>query len=138
MKSALAIALGLLLAAGAASASDAPTQGKVCTTLGKVHAQRDQRLFPVSFQAIDGKLSTRRGDACITLAAGKYVIGVAAAPSEGAFPQTRWPRHAIKEKELTLEVVAGHTYTIAAQIKDRSQVDWMPIVQSDEVWASAR
>jgi hypothetical protein len=138
MKSALAIALGLLLAAGAASASDAPTKGKICTTLGKVHAQRDQRLFPVSFQAINGKLSTRRSDACITLPAGKYVIGVAAAPSEGAFPQTRWPRHAIKEKELTLEVVAGHTYTVAAQIKDRSQVDWMPIVQSDEVWASAR
>ncbi len=136
MKSTLAIAIGLLLAGSAAA--DSPGRGKVCSTLGKVHAQAEQVLFPVRVQSLNGKLSNRRDAACITLAAGKYVIGVASNPAAGAFPQGRWPRDAIKEKELELEIVAGHTYTIAAKLKDRSQADWMPIVQSDEVWASAR
>lgn len=138
MKSTQLIAFALLMAGGLAQAGDAPTHGKVCTTLGKVHAQRDLQLFPVSFQSVNGQLTPRRADACITLEAGKYKLGIAANPSAGAFPRSRAPRERFKERTLEIEIVAGHTYTIAAQIKDRSQLDWMPIVERDEVWNSAR
>lgn len=138
MKSTLLIALGLLAAGSLAQAGDAPTRGKVCTTLGKVHAQRDLQLYPVSFQSINGELTPRRTDPCVMLESGKYKLGIASNPGAGAFPRSRAPRERLKEKILEIEIVAGHTYTIAAQIKDRSQVDWMPIVERDEVWNSAR
>lgn len=56
-----------------AAAAEKSQQAKVCTTLGKVHAQRDQQLYAVALQSIDGKLSAQRGNPCIMLSPGDHV-----------------------------------------------------------------
>ncbi len=134
----LSIPLVLALAAAnplsAAGLESGYTEAKVCSTLGKVHAQRDRQLYAVGFQSIDGQLTTHRSDRCIMLAAGKHVIGLVAGTEVAAFPQRRQPRGAYKEQPLELEIESGRTYTVAAQIDDRYEASWIPIVQRVEVW----
>jgi hypothetical protein len=136
MKTILMIAVAFAVGVSApVLAADAKGQkGKVCSTLGKVHAQRDRQLYAVGFQSINGQLTTHRSDRCIMLPAGKQVIGVVSYTEVAAFPQRRQPRGAYKEQELELEIEPGRTYTIAAQIDDRYKASWIPVVQRIEVW----
>lgn len=126
---------GLVLAPDAAQAAG---QGKVCTTLGKVHASRERALYPVQMQSIDGQLSARRSDACIMLDAGKHVLGLTAATEVVAFPRRRTPLGALKEVKLPIDIEAGHTYTLAAQLDDRYEASWIPVIERVEVWAESR
>lgn len=134
----LSIPLVLVLAAtsplSAAEPESGHTRAKVCSTLGKVHAQRDRQLFAVGFQSIDGQLTTHRSDRCIMLPAGKHVIGLVAGTEVAAFPQRRQPRGAFEEQLLELDIEAGRTYTVAAQVDDRYKASWIPVVQRVEIW----
>ncbi len=130
-----ALALALMLSAPlSASESTSAQKAKLCSTLGKVHAQRDRQLFAVGFQSINGQLSTHRGDRCIMLPAGKHVIGLVSYTESAAFPNRRQPRGAYKEQPLELEIEPGRTYTLAAQVDDRYEASWIPIVQRVDVW----
>jgi hypothetical protein len=134
IRMAVALALGsagMLLAPSHAEAAD---QGKVCSTLGKVHASRERALYPVEMQSIDGQLSTRRGDSCIMLEAGKHVLGLTAATESVTFPRRRTALGALKEVKLPIEIEAGHTYTLAAQLDDRYEGSWIPVIERVEVW----
>lgn len=126
-------AISIVIAADPAVASG---QGKVCSSLGKVHAVRESALYPVEMQSIDGKLSARRGNSCIMLGAGKHVLGLTAATEAVAFPKRRMPRGAFKEVPYTIEIEAGHTYTLAAQLDDRYEASWIPIVERVDVWTN--
>jgi hypothetical protein len=134
----MSIPLVLVLAAAsplsAAESESAHTRAKVCSTLGKVHAQRDRQLFAVGFQSIDGQLTTHRNDRCIMLPAGKHVIGLVAGTEVAAFPQRRQPRGALEEQLLELDIEPGRTYTVAAQVDNRYKASWIPVVQRVEVW----
>lgn len=114
--------------------ADPVEQAKVCTTLGKVHALRDRQLYTVAFQSIDGQLSARRSDACIMLTAGEHVLGLVSATEVAAFPRRRAPRGAQQEQTLALTVEPRRTYTIAAQLDDRREASWIPVVQRVELW----
>lgn len=109
-------------------------QAKVCTTLGKVHAQRDQQLYAVSLQSIDGQLSAHRGDSCIMLEPGEHVIGMTSGTEVAAFPRRRQPQGALKEQQLKLTIEPRRTYTLAAQVDDRFEASWIPVVQRVELW----
>ncbi len=122
---------GLVLTPDAAQAAD---QGKVCSTLGKVHASRERALYPVEMQSIDGKLSSRRGDNCIMLDAGEHVLGLTAATEVVAFPRRRTALGALKEVKLPITIEAGRTYTLAAQLDDRYEATWIPVIERVEVW----
>lgn len=128
------LAAALLGGPAASVAADGVEQAKLCSTLGKVHAQRDRQLYAVGFQSIDGQLTTHRGDRCIMLPAGKHVIGLVSHTEVAAFPNRRQPRGAYKEQKLELDVEPGRTYTLAAQVDDRYQASWIPVVQRVEVW----
>lgn len=130
----LTLAAAALLAGPAVSMASGTEQAKLCSTLGKVHAQRDRQLYAVGFQSIDGQLTTRRSDRCIMLPAGKHVIGLVSHTEVAAFPNRRQPRGAYKEQTLELDVEPGRTYTLAAQVDDRYQASWIPVVQRVDVW----
>ena len=117
-----------------AAAAEKSQQAKVCTTLGKVHAQRDQQLYAVSLQSIDGQLSAQRGDSCIMLSPGEHVIGMTSGTEVAAFPRRRQAQGALKEQQLKLTVEPRRTYTVAAQLDDRHEASWIPVVQRIEVW----
>ncbi len=136
MKSASLVCLLVcaLVSLQAASASERSQQAKVCTSLGKVHAQRDRQLYAVSLQSIDGQLSARRGDPCIMLSPGEHVIGMTSGTEVAAFPRRRQPQGALKEQQLKLTVEPRRTYTVAAQLDDRHEASWIPVVQRIEVW----
>lgn len=134
MTTVLALALAAAAPLAVAESASGHTKGKVCSTLGKVHAQRDRQLYAVGFQSIDGRLTTRRSDRCIMLPAGKHTLGLVAGTEVAAFPQRRQPRGALEEQPLELDIEPGRTYTIAAQVDDRYQASWIPIVQRVEVW----
>lgn len=124
----------LATAVFADAASEKSQQAKVCTTLGKVHAQRDQQLYAVAFQSIDGQLSTHRSDSCIMLSAGEHVLGLISGTEAAAFPRRRQPLGALKEQSLKLQVEPRRTYTVAAQLDDRYEASWIPVVQRVELW----
>ena len=116
------------------AAAEKSQQAKVCTTLGKVHAQRDQQLYAVSLQSIDGQLSARRGDPCIMLDPGEHMIGMTSGTEVAAFPRRRQPQGALKEQQLKLTIEPRRTYTVAAQMDDRYEASWIPVVQRVELW----
>lgn len=128
------MAVAALVVAPSLAAETGSQKAKVCSTLGKVHAQRDRQLYEVGFQSINGQLTTHRSDRCIMLPAGKHVIGLVSYTETAAFPQRRQPRGAYKEQPLELEVEPGRTYTVAAQVDDRYEASWIPVVQRVEVW----
>lgn len=130
----LSLALCAMAVAQPAAASEPSQQAKVCSTLGKVHAQRDRQLYAVSLQSIDGKLSAHRGDSCITLSPGEHQIGMTSGTEAAAFPRRRQPQGALKEQFLKLQVEPRRTYTVAAQLDDRYEASWIPVVQRVELW----
>lgn len=136
MNAAIGLLASLLVisAHDAAAASARADQARICSTLGKVHAQRDRQLYPVSFQSLDGRLSTHRADSCITVTAGQHVLGLTSRTEFAAFPIRRAPKGSLKEQQLPLLVEARRTYTIAAQLDDRYQASWIPVVQSVQLW----
>ena len=117
-----------------ACASEKSQQAKVCTTLGKVHAQRDRQLYAVSLQSIDGKLSAQRDDPCVMLSPGEHVIGMTSGTDVAAFPRRRQAQGALKEQQLKLMIEPRRTYTVAAQVDDRFEASWIPVVQRVELW----
>lgn len=136
MNARIALLGSLFAIVGPGAAADAAQadQARICSTLGKVHAQRDRQLYPVSFQSLDGRLSTHRADSCITVTAGQHVLGLTSRTEFAAFPIRRAPKGSLKEQQLPLLVEARRTYTIAAQLDDRYQASWIPVVQSVELW----
>lgn len=118
--------------------AEAAEQGKVCSSLGKVHANRERALFPVQLQSIDGKLSSRRTENCLMLDVGKHELGLTAATEVVAFPRRRTPRGALKEMKLPIEIEANRTYTLAAQLDDRYEASWIPVIERVELWSAPR
>jgi hypothetical protein len=131
----LLLAVAILPTSGAFA--DPAADGKICTSLGKVHALRDHQLYRVTLQSIDGHLSVRRTDSCMRISAGKHVIGLTADIEGAAFPRRRQPRGAMREMKLPIEIEAGRTYTLAAQLDDRYEASWIPVVERVELWANA-
>ena len=139
MKSTALFLCGLFALAGAmplAAAKVREPTAKVCTTLGKVHAQRDRQLYTVVFQSLNGRLMARRGDACIQVSVGEHVLGLTANVEGAIFPRRRVALGALKEQKLPLTIEPNRTYTIAAQLVDRYQGSWIPVVQRVELWAT--
>lgn len=135
MKSAILFCLAsCAMAVSQPAMSEKSQQAKVCSTLGKVHAQRDRQLYAVSLQSIDGQLSAHRSDPCIMLDPGEHVIGMTSGTEVAAFPRRRQPQGALKEQLLTLQVEPRRTYTVAAQLDDRYAASWIPVVQRVELW----
>ena len=136
MKSATLFVCGLLALVVAMPAAAKPREptAKICTTLGKVHAQRDRQLYTVIFQSLDGRLMARRGDSCLRVPAGKHVLGLTANIEGAIFPRRRMALGALKEQQLPMSIEANRTYTIAAQLDDRYQGSWIPVVERVELW----
>lgn len=142
METSIRVALLVLLGSSSLvclpALAHAAEQGKVCTSVGKVHASRERALYPVEIQAIDGQLSARRGNNCVMLDAGTHVLGLTAATEVVAFPRRRMPLGALKEVKLPIDIEAGRTYTLAAQLDDRYEATWIPVIERVELWARAR
>lgn len=128
------LVLGLLLAPASPAAEEEAGKARVCTTLGKVHAQRDRQLYAVEIQSLDGRLLARRDQPCIDLPAGQHTLGLTAAVQGAGFPKRRTAQGGLREQELPMELKARHTYYLAAQLDDRFEESWIPMVERVEAW----
>lgn len=117
-----------------ANAADVGGKARVCSTLGKVHAQRDRELFPVRVQSLDGRLLVNGDQACVEIEAGKHTLGLIAAVRGAGFRARANAQGGLKEQALPIELEARHTYTLAAQLDDRFEETWIPLVQRVEAW----
>jgi hypothetical protein len=135
MKTLYASLLALLLTLPvAANAAADVGKARVCTTLGKVHAQRERQLYAVEIQSIDGRHLAQRGQACIHITAGEHTLGMTAAVQGAGFPKRRTAQGGLREQKLTVEFKPRHTYYLAAQLEDRFAESWIPMVERVEAW----
>jgi hypothetical protein len=118
----------------AAQAAEDTGKARVCTTLGKVHAQRDRQLYAVEIQSIDGRNLAQREQPCINIAAGEHTLGLTASVQGTGFPKRRTAQGGLREQKLTVEIKARHTYYLAAQLDDRFEESWIPMVERVEAW----
>ena len=128
------LALCLLLPLGTLAAEEESGKARVCTTLGKVHAQRDRQLYVVQIQSIDGRQLAQRGQPCINIAAGEHTLGLTADVQGAGFPKRRNAQGGLREQKLTVEIQPRHTYYLAAQLDDRYEESWVPMVERVKAW----